>query len=156
MSSDDTGTSGVKRFEIFNGVGKRRDWPSEVKASIVAMCYSGRESVSAMARRHSISVSQFFTWHRLKAKQMEERGIALPVASRKTPAIRAGNDWTCNGFVPVAYGTVSNFVCGRAVEHYAAMALMNRSPNRTANWALAMDHSRGCILHSFSERFKIR
>ena len=53
-------------------------------------------------------------------------------------------------------GTVSNFVCGRAVEHYAAMALMNRSPNRTANWALAMDHSRGGILHSFSDRFKIR
>ena len=47
-------------------------------------------------------------------------------------------------------------MCGRAVEHYAAMALMKRSPNRTANWALAMDHSRGGILHSFSERFKIR
>ena len=53
-------------------------------------------------------------------------------------------------------GTVRNFVCGRAVEHYAAMALMKRSPNRTANWALAMDHSRGGILHSFSDRFKIR
>ena len=55
-----------------------------------------------------------------------------------------------------ALGTVRNFVCGRAVEHYAAMALMKRSPNRTANWALAMDHSRGGILHSFSDRFKIR
>ena len=30
-------------------------------------------------------------------------------------------------------GTVSNFVCGRAVEHYAAMALMKRSPKMTAN-----------------------
>lgn len=47
-------------------------------------------------------------------------------------------------------------MCGRAVEHYAAMALMKRSPNRTANWAFAMDHSRGGILHSFSERFKMR
>src|SRR3546814_12072992 len=36
-------------------------------------------------------------------------------------------------------GTVRISVCGRAVEHYAAMALMKRSPNRTANWALAMD-----------------
>ena len=53
-------------------------------------------------------------------------------------------------------GTVRNFVCGRAFEHYAAMALMNRSPKMTANWALAMDHSRGGIFHSFSERFKIR
>ena len=53
-------------------------------------------------------------------------------------------------------GTVRNFVCGRAVEHYAAMALMKRSPKMTANWALAMVHSRGGIFHSFSDRFKIR
>ena len=53
-------------------------------------------------------------------------------------------------------GTVRIFVCGRAVEHYAAMALIKRSPKMTANWALAMDHSRGGIFHSFSDRFKIR
>lgn len=39
-------------------------------------------------------------------------------------------------------------MCGRAVEHDAAMALMKRSPNRTANWALAMDHARGTALNS--------
>lgn len=53
-------------------------------------------------------------------------------------------------------GTVRISVCERTIEHYAAMALMNRSPKMTANWALAMDHSRGGIFHSFSERFKIR
>ena len=53
-------------------------------------------------------------------------------------------------------GSVRISVCERAVEHYAAMALMKRSPKMTANWALAMDHSRGGIFHSFSERFKIR
>ncbi len=53
-------------------------------------------------------------------------------------------------------GTVRNSVCERAVEHYAAMALMKRSPNITANWAFAMVHSRGGIFHSFSDRFKIR
>jgi hypothetical protein len=31
------------------------------------------------------------------------------------------------------HGTVRNSVCGRAVEHYAAMALMKRSPKMTAN-----------------------
>jgi transposase len=30
-------------------------------------------------------------------------------------------------------GSVRNFVCGRAVEHYAAMALIKRSPKITAN-----------------------
>ena len=53
-------------------------------------------------------------------------------------------------------GTVRISVCGRAVEHYAAMALMKRSPKITANCALAMVHSRGGIFHSFSDRFKIR
>ncbi|EQA97205.1 hypothetical protein L286_23025 [Sphingobium sp. HDIP04] len=51
---------------------------------------------------------------------------------------------------------VRNFVCGEAVDHQAVMALMKRSPKSTANWAFAMFHSRGGILHSFSDRFKIR
>lgn len=53
-------------------------------------------------------------------------------------------------------GTVRISVCGRAVEHHAAMALMKRSPKMTANRALAMVHSRGGIFPSFSDRFKIR
>jgi hypothetical protein len=36
------------------------------------------------------------------------------------------------------------------------MAVVNRSPNKTANWDLAMDHSRGGMIHCFSERFKTR
>lgn len=54
MSCDDAGISGVRRFEVFTGVGKRRDWPPEVKASIVVESYSGTESVSAVARRHGM------------------------------------------------------------------------------------------------------
>jgi hypothetical protein len=53
-------------------------------------------------------------------------------------------------------GTVRISVCGRAVEHYVAMALMKRSPKMAANWAFAMVPSRGGIFHSFSNRFKIR
>ena len=56
----------------------------------------------------------------------------------------------------ISIGSVRNVVCGRAVEHYAGMARMKRWPKMTANWALAMVHSRDGILHSFSERFKIR
>ena len=36
------------------------------------------------------------------------------------------------------------------------MAAVKRSPNRTANCDLAMAHSRGGMIHSFSERFKTR
>src|SRR5437868_11969166 len=37
-----------------------------------------------------------------------------------------------------------------------SMAAVKRSPKRTANCDLAMDHSRGDMIHSFSERFKTR
>ena len=37
-----------------------------------------------------------------------------------------------------------------------SMAAVKRSPKRTANWDLAMDHSRGGMIHSFSDRFKTR
>src|SRR3954464_4667215 len=40
-------------------------------------------------------------------------------------------------------GPVRNSVYGRAVEHQPARALVKRSPKRTANWALAIAHSRG-------------
>ena len=85
MSCDDAGISHVRRFEVFTGAGKRRDWPPEVKASIVAESYSGKESVSAVARRHGIAPSQLFNWRRLLRKEMEERGIALPVRPREAP-----------------------------------------------------------------------
>ena len=45
---------------------------------------------------------------------------------------------------------------GRAVEHAQAIARAKRSPKRTANWALAMHHSRAGMVHSFSDRCKTR
>ena len=80
MSCDDAGISGVQRFEVFTGAGKRRDWPPEVKVSIVAESYSGAETISAVARRHGMIPSQLFTWRRELRKQMEAQGLALPVA----------------------------------------------------------------------------
>ena len=85
MSCDDAGTSVVQRFEVFTGAGKRRDWPPEVKVSIVAESYSGQETISAVARRHSICPSQLFTWRRELRKEMEVRGMPLPVSSAPAP-----------------------------------------------------------------------
>src|SRR4051795_6373871 len=52
--------------------------------------------------------------------------------------------------------TVRNSVYGRAVDPQPARAFVKRSPKRTANWALAIAHAAGGILHSFSARFKTR
>ena len=92
----------------------------------------------------------------------ETIGMKRVIADRGYDANRIRAALREQGTIPVIpgrrnrKGTVRISVCGRAVKHYAAMALMKRSPNRTANWALAMDHSRGGIFHVFSDRFKIR
>jgi len=92
----------------------------------------------------------------------ERLRMGLPHGHRKTTTLVAGLRMT--GVVapmvldgPInGEGTVRNFVWERAVEHYAVMALMKRSPKMTANWALAIVHSRGGIFHCFSDRCKIR
>ncbi len=40
LSGDDAGTNGVRRFEVFTGAGKRREWSPEVKAAIGAAAAS--------------------------------------------------------------------------------------------------------------------
>ena len=78
MPCDDAGTSRAMRFEVFTGTGRRRDWPPEVKASILAESFSGQETVCSVARRHGLSPSQLFTWRRQLRKQMESKGAGVP------------------------------------------------------------------------------
>jgi transposase len=80
ISVDDPVTKGAQRFEVFTGAGKRREWPPEVKASIVAECYSGRDGVSAVARRHGLDPSQVYAWRRDLRKQLDAKGAILPSA----------------------------------------------------------------------------
>ena len=80
ISGDDPVSRGAQRFEVFTGAGKRRDWPPEVKASIVAECYSGREGVGAVARRHGLAPSQVYAWRRDLRNRLEAEGVILPSA----------------------------------------------------------------------------
>jgi transposase len=86
ISGDDPVSRGAQRFEVFTGAGKRREWPPEVKASIVAECYSGREGVIAVARRHGLAPSQVYAWRRDLRRRLEAEGIVLPSAAPEAPA----------------------------------------------------------------------
>jgi transposase len=61
----------VRRFEVFTGTGRRREWPEEEKARIVAESYESEESVSAVARRYALSPQQLFAWRRAASKPMK-------------------------------------------------------------------------------------
>jgi transposase len=86
ISGDDPVSRGVQRFEVFTGAGRRRDWPPEIKASIVAECGSGREGVSAVARRYGLDPSQVYAWRKdlrqkLEDRQLADKGLPLPTAA---------------------------------------------------------------------------
>jgi transposase len=74
----------VRRFEVFTGTGRRRRWPAEVKARIVAESYEEADTVSAVARRHGLTVQQLFAWRR----EYRERTAGAGAAAQ-------------SGFVPV-------------------------------------------------------
>jgi transposase len=55
----------ARRLEVFTGVGRRRTWPSDEKAAIVAESYAPGRTVCGVARRHGLTPAQLFTWRRL-------------------------------------------------------------------------------------------
>jgi transposase len=55
----------ARRIEVFTGAGRRRDWPADEKAAIVAESYAPGKTVCGVARRHGLTPAQLFTWRRL-------------------------------------------------------------------------------------------
>lgn len=97
ISGDDPVSKGARRFEVFTGAGKRRDWSNAEKASIVAQCWPGGERVSAVARRHALDPSQIYGWRKELARRCKDHGLAVPVALEQqspafVPAVIAPDD----------------------------------------------------------------
>ena len=65
------GEEPVRRFEVFTGSGRRREWSDEQKAQIVAESYEPGVKVCSVARRHGLTPQQLFTWRRLARKSLE-------------------------------------------------------------------------------------
>jgi len=55
----------ARRMEVFTGAGRRRTWPADEKAAIVAESYAPGRTVCGVARRHGLTPAQLFTWRRL-------------------------------------------------------------------------------------------
>src|SRR5215212_8089753 len=55
----------ARRLEVFTGVGRRRTWPADEKAAIVAESYAPGRTVCGVARRHGLTPAQLFAWRRL-------------------------------------------------------------------------------------------
>jgi transposase-like protein len=62
-----------QRIEVITGTGRRRQWPDDVKAAILAETLREGTVITEIARRHRVSASQIFTWR----KKARERAAAL-------------------------------------------------------------------------------
>jgi predicted PurR-regulated permease PerM len=83
--------------------------------------------------------------------------VSERILNEATSAARIVTDGVRSGTWRALIAGLSVISCvGGRINIYAAKALMKRSPKMTANWALAMVHSRGGIVHSFSVLCKIR
>ena len=74
--------------------------------------------------------------HKVEAVLKEDRRFIVPLYQRKYQCTehRLLPFWDdVQAKAAEVLGTVRISVCGRAVEHFAAMALMKRSPKITAN-----------------------
>ena len=80
----------VRRFEVFTGAGRRREWALEEKARIVAESFEAGATVSDVARRHVLSPQQLFTWRREARKARERIPAFVPavVAPEPAPALQ--------------------------------------------------------------------
>jgi transposase len=83
----------VRRFEVFTGTGRRREWPPEEKARIVAESYAAGETVSAVARRHALAPQQLFAWRRTARRAVVEatlsQSLFVPAIARPAPEVAA-------------------------------------------------------------------
>ncbi|HYM02567.1 MAG TPA: transposase [Stellaceae bacterium] len=71
-------TEPVRRFEIFTGTGRRRDWSVEDKARIVAESYAPETTVSEVARRYALSPQQLFAWRRAARRSAMAASVSGP------------------------------------------------------------------------------
>src|SRR5215211_5376728 len=55
----------ARRIEVFTGAGRRRTWPADEKAAIVAESYAPGRTVCGVARRHGLTPAQLLAWRRL-------------------------------------------------------------------------------------------
>ena len=76
----------ARRIEVFTGAGRRRTWPTDEKAAIVAESYAPGKTVCGVARRHGLTPAHLFTWRRLARRSRRPKAPALFVPAVVEPS----------------------------------------------------------------------
>ena len=68
-----------RRFEVFTGAGRRREWSAMDKARIVAESHEPGAEVSEVARRYALTPQQLFIWRRWARRAIAGEAVPPPV-----------------------------------------------------------------------------
>lgn len=86
----------VQRVEVITGVGRRRRWPTDVKAQIVMESLEKSAIVSDVARRYGLRPQQLFGWRKQARNHVPVTNFAPVVLDAAVP-ISALSAATSNG-----------------------------------------------------------
>ena len=124
----------ARRIEVFTGTGRRRNWPADEKAAIVAESYAPGKTGCGVARRHGLTPAQLVTWRRLARRSRlpvqappvlfvpavveASPGVPPPPASQPRRARRRGSE---TGIEVEMDGIVVRIGSGSSLEAIAAV-----------------------------------
>src|SRR3954467_2632418 len=79
----------ARRIEVFTGAGRRRNWPADENAAVVAESYAPGRTVCGVARRHGLTPAQLFTWRRLarRSRVPKEPALFVPAVVEAVPRL---------------------------------------------------------------------
>ena len=81
----DRKADGFQRVEVITGIGRRRDWPDDFKAQVVAESLEEGVVISDIARRHGLPPQRLFAWR----NQMHTARKATGKAPTFAPVVMA-------------------------------------------------------------------
>ena len=77
----------LQRVEVITGVGRRRSWPDDFKARVVAESLEPDMVISEVARRHGLKPQQLFSWrNQFRTHAPVSRAFAPVVVETVSPA----------------------------------------------------------------------
>jgi len=71
-----------QRLEVITGVGRRRKWPDDFKAQVVAESLEPGVVISEVARHHGLRPQQLFTWrNQMRSARAETGAVSAQFAA---------------------------------------------------------------------------
>lgn len=86
------GRAGLRRVEVITGLDRRRRWPPELKAEIIAESFAPGVNVSRLARLHGLSLGLLHQWRRAARDRNDTAPLSfVPVVTTQAPPSERGN-----------------------------------------------------------------